>query len=217
MIRKMSAAFAFAVLASISAAAQEANPGSAQEAKPSPIQEAKPAAVQDPKPADPATQAPVTVIVADTAAPQEWEVSVPVAVKLEDGTQLGRLSIKLVYSSKVLKYASVKSTETLKGAGFEVAAGTPVVNETTGELPLEFKPTPGATSPKGIPSARIAIVVFKVVKDAEEKTWPMTTKDVQAWAFGAGGAAVKTASGPPAKFVVSPAGLPIFGCFFYMH
>jgi hypothetical protein len=159
----------------------------------------------------------VTVIVADTAAPQEWEVSVPVALKLADGTQVGRLSMKLVYSSKVLKYASVKSTETLKGAGFEVSAGTPEVNETTGELPLEFKLTPGATSPKGIPSARIAIVVFKVVKDAEEKTWPMSTKDVQAWAFGAGGAPVKTASGPPAKFVVAPAGLPIFGCFFYMH
>ena len=128
MIRKMSAAFAFALLATVSAAAQEANPASAQEAKPSPVQEAKPAAAQDPKPADTAAQAPVTVIVADTAAPQEWEVSVPVAVKLEDGTQLGRLSMKLVYSSKVLKYASVKSTETLKGAGFEVTAGTPVVN-----------------------------------------------------------------------------------------
>ena len=208
MIRMTSIAFAFAMMASGYADAGEAT-------RPS-VQDPKPAAAQEPKPTDPATQAPVTVIVADTAAPQEWEVSVPVAVKLDDETRIGRLTMKLVYSSKVLKFASVKSTETLKGAGFEVTAGTPVVNAETGELPLEFKLTPGATSPKGIPSARIAIVVFKVVKDAEEKTWPMSTKDVQSWAF-EGGAPVKTASGPAAKFVVAPAGLPIFGCFFYMH
>lgn len=200
MMRNVFGACALAMLACVQAAAQEVKPSPPQEAKPSP----------------PAAEAPVTVTIADTAAPQEWEVSVPVAVKLTDGTQVGRLSMKLVYSSKVLRYSSVKSTDTLKGAGFEVTAGTPAITGETGALPLEFKPTAAAAAAKGIPTARIAIVVFKVVKDAEEKSWPMTTKDVQAWTFG-DTSPVKAASGPPAKFVVSPAGLPIFGCFFYMH
>ena len=199
MMRSVFGACALAMLACVQAAAQEA----------------KPSTPQDTKPSQTAAEAPVTVTIADTAAPQEWEVSVPVAVKLTDGTQVGRLSMKLVYPAKVLRYASVKSTDTLKGAGFDVTAGTPVITGDTGALPLEFKPTAAAAA-KGIPAARIAIVTFKVVKDAEEKSWPMTTKDVQAWAFG-DTSPVKAASGPAAKFVVSPAGLPIFGCFFYMH
>ena len=192
---------ALVILACVQAAAQEV--------KPSPPQEAKPSQT--------AAEAPVTVTIADTAAPQEWEVSVPVAVKLTEGTHVGRLSMKLVYPAKVLRYASVKSTDSLKGAGFEVTAGAPVVTGETGALPLEFKPTAAAAAAKGIPPARVAIVVFKVVKDAEEKSWPMTTKDVQAWALGSAATPVIAASGPAAKFVVSPAGLPIFGCFFYMH
>ena len=214
MIRKMSAAFAFAILASVYTAAQEARPASAQEAKPSPVR-SQASRASGPEAPDAAAQAPIIITVADTAAPQEWEVSVPIAAKLATGTQVGRLSLKLVYSSKVLKYDKVKSTDTLKGAGFEVTANTPVIAGETGTLPLEFKATPAAAGAKGIPTARIAIVVFKVVKDAEEKTWPMTTKDVEAWAFGNDASPVKAASGPPAKFVVSPAGLPIFGCFFY--
>lgn len=201
MMRNLFGTCALAMLACVHAAAHEV--------KPSPPQEAKSSQT--------AAEAPVTVTIADTAAPQEWEVSVPVAVKLTDGTQIGRLSMKLVYPAKVLRYASVKSTDSLKGAGFEVKADAPVITGTTGTLPLAFEPTPAAAAAKGIPSVRIAIVVFKVVKDAEEKSWPMTTKDVQAWAFGNAATPVSAASGPPAKFVVSPAGLPIFGCFFYMH
>lgn len=171
----------------------------------------------------------VTVSIGDTAAPPEWELSVPVTLAIAKGSNVGRLSMRLEYPARALRYVSVRGTDTLKTAGFEVRASPPATTsdvkgsapaardkEQTGELGLEFRPAAGSGE-KTLPSARVAIVVFKVLVDAQAKSWPLTPKDVQAWGAGPAAAEVKTAAAPAAKFTVSPAGLPIFGCFFYMH
>lgn len=189
-----------------------------------------PVVAQDAKPAASA-DAVVTVAIGDTAAPPDWELSVPVALTVAEGAEVGRLSMRLGYPANALRYVSVNGTETLKTAGFEVttsataskskispsaSAGKKTKKEETGEIALEFRPAADSGG-KSLPSGRVAIVVFKVLVDAEAKSWPMTAKDVQAWRTAAGAAEVKTAAAPAAKFTVSPAGLPIFGCFFYMH
>lgn len=175
-------------------------------------------AAQQPANTAAAAEPQVTVSIADTAAPPNWELSVPVSVTFAAGAEVGRLSMRLAYPARALRYETVKGTDTLKKAGFDVTASAPppAGKEETGAVSLEFRPAAGGNS-KGLPSGTIAIVVFKVSVDAEEKNWPMRAEQVQAWGTGADAAEIKTAAGPEAKLTVSPAGLPIFGCFFYMH
>lgn len=206
-----------------------------------------PVAAQDASQAKATSDARVTVAIGNTAAPPDWELSVPVSLTLADGAEVGRLSMRLVYPANALRYISLKGTETLKKAGFDVTtsatasktddkpptpgstsktahAGAPDKKdkddkdekEEPVEMSLEFRPVAGAAG-KTLPSGRVAIVVFKVLVDAQTKSWPMTAKDVQAWGVGASAAELTAAAAPAAKFTVSPPGLPIFGCFFYMH
>lgn len=174
-----------------------------------------PLAAQEPVTPGQTAEPQVTVSLRDTAAPPNWELSVPVSVTLAAGAEVGRLSMRLPYPAKVLRFENVKGTDTLKKAGFEVTGSAPAKLE-TGAVSLEFRPAADASS-KSLPSGTIAIVVFKVQVDAETKDWPMSAEDVRAWSPGTNAAELKAASGPAAKFTVSPAGLPIFGCFFYMH
>lgn len=166
-----------------------------------------------PPPVSPDVKA--TVSIGDTAAPPNWELSVPVSVKVAEGTDVGRLSMRLVYPAKPLRYLKVKATETLKRAGFDVKAAAPKVSGDTASVALEIQPAD--KGPAVLPSGTVAILVFKVLVDAEEKSWSMTAKDVKAWSPGPTAVAVNAAAAGPGIFVVSPAGLPIFGCFFYMH
>lgn len=171
---------------------------------------------QEPVTPTQAAEPQVTVTIRDTAAPPNWELSVPVTVTLAAGAEVGRLSLRLPYPTKALRYESVKGTDTLKKAGFDVTGSAPATKLETGAVSLEFRPAVGTES-KGLPSGTVAIVVFKVQVDAETKDWPMKVEDVRAWGPGTTAAELKAAAGPDAKFTVSPAGLPIFGCFFYMH
>ena len=209
---------------------------------------ASPVAAQSAAQAKATSDARVTVAIGTTAAPPDWELSVPVSLTLADGAQVGRLSMRLVYPANALHYVSLKGTETLQKAGFEVTTSakpskadekpaapgstskTPphaAAGKTAGktadedklepaEMLIEFRPAAGAAG-KALPTGRVAIVVFKVRVDAATRTWPMTASDVQAWGVGTSGAALTAAAAPAAKFTVSPPGLPIFGCFFYMH
>jgi hypothetical protein len=60
--------------------------------------------------------------------------------------------------------------------------------------------------------------VFKVANSAEEsKTWPLAAQDVKAEGLAANGPELKAAADRPGKLFIAPAGLPIFGCFMYMH
>lgn len=212
---------------------------------------ASPVAAQEAAQTKAPSEARVTVAIGNTAAPPDWELSVPVSLTLADGAEVGRLSMRLVYPANALRYVSLKGTETLKKAGFEVTTsarpgksdekpstaggmsrtpphapadrtadkdkkGSDNDKEEPAEMSLEFRPAAGAGG-KTLPSGRVAIVAFKVLVDAQTKSWPMTARDVQAWGVGASAAEVTAAAAPAAKFTVSPAGLPIFGCFFYMH
>lgn len=204
---------------------------------------ASPVAAQHAVPGRPAADPRVTVTIGNTAAPPEWELSVPVSLTLGDGAEVGRLSMRLAYPASALRYVSLKPTETLTKAGFDVTtsavpskadvttstphrrpktpAAKPLASkdsnkEETAEIPLEFRPVAGVGG-KTLPSGRVAIVVFKVLVDAQTKSWPMSSTNVQAWGLGPSAAELTAAAAAPAKFTVSPPGLPIFGCFFYMH
>lgn len=189
MILKVLGACAVVVLTASSVAAQEATPS--------------------------ATSGAVTVTVGDTTAPPEWELSVPVSVEVAEGAQVGRLSMRLVYPATPLRYVSVRATDTLKAAGFDIKAAAPKIEGDTASVALEVQPA--GSEPAVVPSGRVAILVFNISVDAEEKSWPMAAEDVQAWAPGPNAAPVKAASGDPATFTVASPGLPIFACFFYMH
>lgn len=178
---------------------------------------ATPVAAQEPAAPAPAVQdAKVVVTIGDTAAPPEWELSVPVALKVSDDASVGRLSLRVVYPSKALTYASVRASETLKKAGFGVTGATPKVTGDNGEVAVTIQPAAGAKH-EPLPSGTVAIVVFKVSKDAPEKTWPMSAAGVQAWGDLPDAPKVAAAAGPAGKFMVTPPGLPILSCFFYMH
>jgi hypothetical protein len=156
----------------------------------------------------------VTVSIRDTAAPPEWELSIPVSVKVAADAEVGRLSMRLVYPVKALKYTSVRATEALKDAGFNVTASAPKITGDRATLALDIRADGQKQTP--LPSGTVAIVVFKVAKNAPEKSWPITARDVEAW-----GALPDSprlaASASAGKFTVTPPGLPILSCFFYMH
>ena len=172
-------------------------------------------AAQQPAPTPVSQDVKATVSIGDTAAPPNWELSVPVMVKMAEGAEVGRLTMRLAYPAKPLRYIRVKPTETLLRAGFDVKAAAPKVTGDTGSVELEFKPADKESTL--LPSGTVAILVFKVGVDAEEKSASMTANDLKAWGPGPTAPAVTAVAKGPAVFVVSPAGLPIFGCFFYMH
>lgn len=171
------------------------------------------AAQEAPQPA--AVDAKVTVAISDTTAPPDWELSVPVSVEVVEGSEVGRLSVRVVYPAAPLAYVGVKPTETLTKAGFGVKASAPAVTGENRSLTLEFEPA--EKKPARLTSGRIAILMFKVAHDAEEKGWPMTAENVQAWGPGPSSPKLVAAAAGPATFTVASAGLPIFACFFYMH
>lgn len=171
-------------------------------------------AQQTAQPAAP-TDAKVTVSLDDTTAPPDWELSVPVSVQVAEGTEVGRLSVRISYPTAAVSYLGVKATETLTKAGLAMKASDPTTKGETASVELEF--APAEKKPAALPSGRIAIVTFKVAHDAEEKGWPMTAEDVRAWSTAPGAAALQAAAKGPATLTVASAGLPIFACFFYMH
>ena len=105
-----------------------------------------PLPAQEPVTPGQAAEPQVTVSIRDTAAPPNWELSVPVSVTLADGTEVGRLSMRLPYPAKVLRFESVKGTDTLKKAGFAVTGSAPTTTLETGAVSLEFRPADGAGS-----------------------------------------------------------------------
>jgi hypothetical protein len=156
----------------------------------------------------------VKVSVGDTAAPPSWELSVAVAVNVAYGEEAGRVTMVLKYPAKALNYLKTKSTEKLRDAKFEFKASKPVISGDTGAIALEFLPGSGG---KLLPTGTLAILVFKVAKDAPEKTYPMPVESIQAWAPLPGAGVLTAASARNATFIVTPPGLPILSCFFYMH
>ncbi|MBA2306348.1 MAG: hypothetical protein H0W08_27470 [Acidobacteria bacterium] len=174
-------------------------------------------AAQEPTPPSTLSQdAKVTVTIGNTAAPPEWELSVPVSLKVTADAEVGRVSLRLLYPTKALRYTSVRASETLKKANFDVKGGTPKIANENGEIMLTIQPAAGQ-KPDRLPSGTVAIVVFRVTKDAPEKSWPMTAESVEAWGTLPEAASVSAAAGPAGKFIVTPPGLPILSCFFYMH
>lgn len=172
----------------------------------------------------------VTVSVIDTAAPPEWELSVPIDSVVKGAPGVTRLSVRLVYPARPLTFVRVRPTDKLKEAGFTVKASAPAKlaelpatapdsakkagkPQESSAITLTFVPEGDGARPP--PTGRLAILVFKVGKDAEEKSYDVWTDAVQA--EGAAKAAVTANAGKPAIFIVTPPGLPILSCFFYMH
>lgn len=157
----------------------------------------------------------VKISVGDTAAPPEWELSIPVAINVAYGTEAGGVSLRIRYPAKALKYLKVKTTESFRDAGYAVAIGKPVVSAESGSLTLEVAPSRPAAKP--LPSGTAAILVFKVATDAPEKTFPIGVEDIRAWGPQTRASQLTAASARAATFIVTPPGLPILSCFFYMH
>lgn len=170
----------------------------------------------------------VTVSVVDTAAPPDWELSIPVDTTIASDIDAGRLALRLIYPAKPLKFLRIRPTETLTNAGFAVkAAPAPAP---PAEAPADPKGKPpdemaalsitfegSGAAAKRLPSGRLAIAVFKVATNADEKSYDVKVEAVTAQGTGPKPAPLTTAAGKPAIFVVTPPGLPIFACFFYMH
>ncbi|MEO5895557.1 MAG: hypothetical protein ABIS06_07640 [Vicinamibacterales bacterium] len=170
---------------------------------------------QDPAPPTAQVSAQVKVSIGDTAAPPEWELSIPVGLNVLYGTEAGRVTMELRYPAKALNYVKIKATEKLKDAGYDVKAGKPVVTGETATIALEF--LPASASAKTLPSGTTAILVFKVAVTAPEKTFPITVENIRAWGPRPAAATLTAASARAATFIVTPPGLPILSCFFYMH
>lgn len=166
-----------------------------------------PAATQDAK---------VTVLIADTTAPSEWELRVPVSVKLAEGAEVGRLSMRFVYPSKILTFVSANATETLKGAGFGVTAEAAKIEGDVASVALTLQPADKKLTV--LPAGVVTIVVLKVAEDAEEmKSWSLTAEDVKAVGRAPKAVELKAVAGQAGTLLIAPGGLPIFNCFFYMH
>lgn len=172
------------------------------------------AAAQEPAARAP-TDAKAIVTIGDTAAPPEWHLNVAVAVNLAPEAEIGRLSARVLYPTKVLKYTKVRATDTLKRAGFDVTAAEPEITGETSSVTLDIKPARRTAS--ALPSGTLAILELKVDAKAPQKSWPITAADIRAWGPLPQAAEVTAAYQGPAKFLVTPPGLPILSCFFYMH
>lgn len=192
MTFQLGCAWAVVLLTATSVAAQEVVP--------------TPATTQDAK---------VTVSIRDTAAPPEWELSIPVSIKVAADAEVGRLSMRLIYPVKALKYTSVRATEALKDAGFNVTASAPKITGDSAALALDIRAA--GQKQTALPSGTVAIVVFRVTKNAPEKSWPITVRDVEARGVLPDSPRLTAAAANPGKFTVTPPGLPILSCFFYMH
>lgn len=172
----------------------------------------------------------VTISVVDTAAPPEWELSIPLDATIAKDIDAGRVTLRLVYPAKPLKFMRIKPTETLTNAGFQVKAA-PAASQPAPPPPpadpkskpademaaLEITLEPAGADARRLPAGRLAIAVFKVATNADEKSFDVTVEAVTARSMGPQAATLAAAAGKPAIFVVTPPGLPIFACFFYMH
>lgn len=163
----------------------------------------------------PSPPPPVTVSIADTAAPPEWELRVPLSVKVEDGVTVGRMTFRVTFPAPPLEYTGLKVTDTLDYLGFGATAGKPAVTGGIASIDLELKPVKAEWKP--LRSGVATILIFKVAVDAEEKSFPIRAEDVKAWTPPPAATAIKAGSEREAMFVVAPPGLPIFACYFYMH
>jgi hypothetical protein len=157
----------------------------------------------------------VKVSIGDTAAPPEWELSVPVGVDVAYGVEAGRVAMVLRYPAKALTYVKVKATDKLKEAGYDVKAAKPTITGETASIALEL--FPANASAKKLASGTLVILVFKVATDAPEKTYPVGVENIQALGPQPAGATLTSVSARAATFIVTPPGLPILSCFFYMH
>lgn len=182
---------------------------------------------QQPAPASPAR---VTVVVNDATAPPDWETRLPLSLVLADGTDTGRITMKLGYPAKILRFERIERAEGLEKTGIEIkATATPPAKDAdTGTVTVEIGTGKGATS---IPSGVLGNAVFKVIytepdplavgaeeaaKAAQQDKFPVTAESVQAFGIAAPFAPL-SATGRAATFTIAPGGLPIFACFFYMH
>lgn len=170
--------------------------------------EGQPAGSQEPK---------VTVRASDSLAPQDWDIRVPITATVAEGTQVGRLMLRVVYPTKVLTFKELELAVALKDASFEATA-EPVVPPPSDEnsAMLIAISTPKG-EPKAIPSDALLNVIFRTSNLVDPGTWPVTVEGVQAWSATSPPTAVIADAGPAATITVAPAGLPIFACFFYMH
>ena len=123
--------------------------------------------------------------------------------------------MRLIYPVKALRYTSVRATEALKDAGFNVTASAPKITGDSAALALDIRAA--GQQQTALPSGTVAIVVFRVTKNAPEKSWPITARDVEAWGVLPGSPRLTAAAASAGKFTVTPPGLPILSCFFYMH
>lgn len=169
------------------------------------------------QPSEPAQKGPasVTITIGDTAAPPEWHLSVPLAATVQPAAEVGRLSLLIVYPSKVLTFGKARPTDTLRKAGFDIIAGPTKVSGETGWLAVELKAS--RKDSDTLPSGTLGILEFKVDKDAPQKTWRMTAEEINAWSPQPDARKLTVAYTGPASVLVTPPGLPILSCFFYMH
>ncbi len=157
-----------------------------------------------------------TVSISDTTAPPEWELRVPVSLTMAQGTDGGRLTMRVTYPAKMLTYVKAQATDTLKTAGFDVKAEAAKPEGEAGSIAIELMPA--GSQAKKLPSGVVAILVFKVDSDAEEgKQGSLAAEDVKAWGPRPASPELKAASDRTAMFIVAPPGLPIYNCFLYMH
>jgi hypothetical protein len=158
-----------------------------------------------------------SISLADATAPPNWELRIPVSLKLAAGTEVGRVTARIVYRPEVLKFESIQRSDTLGKAGLDVKVEPLKDSAEPGTASLRLE-VPAASGGVKVPAAVLGILVFRVMDEAKEGTTPITVMDVRAWAPGGGSAPVVEAGpGPVATVTIAPGGLPIFACFFYMH
>ena len=155
----------------------------------------------------------MTVVLADTTAPPNWEMRVRLSANVEPGTQVGRLTLTLGFP-KLFSYLRVEPGDPLKPDIAEVKVEPVKAAGDASSVQLEVLPIKGANS---IPSGALANLVFKIADEAEPGSAEITASDVKAWGPAPAAAAVVAAAGPAARITIAPGGLPIFNCFFYMH
>jgi hypothetical protein len=169
------------------------------------------------QPSSTSRQPPATVVVGDATAPPNWEVRVPVSLKVDSGIEVGRLTLRIVYRPDVLQFLRVERPQPLEEAGFDVKAETLKDSDPQGTASLRLTADPTADPPRALPVGPVANLVFKVANDAEPGTSPVGARDVSAWQPAPATAAVEAGAGAEATVTIAPEGLPIFACFFYMH
>ncbi len=165
---------------------------------------------------EPPAEPKATLSIQNAMAPPEWELRVPVTLTVPDVLQIGRLKTRITYPTNMIDFQKVQATNTLKEAGYDLKVDIAKPTGTAGSVQVET--VAAFQKGKRLPSGIIAILVFKVANDAKEgDSFALTAEDVHAWGLKAGSGEVKVVAEVAATVTVSPAGLPIFNCFFYMH